>query len=79
MNAQNSISSGWGLAHFMMGYNEQSELEGLKNLDSQVIGAVYDRFFPDVYRYVYYRLGDEQVAGRRPILRDGCWQPHPTR
>jgi len=46
----------------MMGYNEQSELEGLKNLDAQVIGAVYDRFFSDVYRYVYYRLGDEQVV-----------------
>jgi RNA polymerase sigma-70 factor (ECF subfamily) len=46
----------------MMGNNEQSELEGLKNLDAQVIGAVYDRFFPDVYRYVYYRLGDEQLA-----------------
>lgn len=62
MNAQNSVSSRWGLAHFMMGNNEQSELEGLKNLDARVIGAVYDRFFPDVYRYVYYRLGDEQLA-----------------
>ena len=62
MNAQNSVSPGWGLAHFMTGYNEQSELEGLKNLDAQIIGAVYDRWFPDVYRYVYYRLGDEQVA-----------------
>lgn len=62
MNAQNSVSSRWGLGHFMTGYNEQSELEGLKNLDAQVIGAVYDRWFPDVYRYVYYRLGDEQVA-----------------
>jgi RNA polymerase sigma-70 factor (ECF subfamily) len=46
----------------MTGYSKQSELEGLKKLDSQVIGAVYDRCFPDVYRYVFYRLGDEQVA-----------------
>jgi RNA polymerase sigma-70 factor (ECF subfamily) len=38
------------------------ELEGLQTLDSQVIGAVYDRYFPDVYRFVYYRLNDEQVA-----------------
>jgi RNA polymerase sigma-70 factor, ECF subfamily len=38
------------------------ELEGLQNLDSQVIGAVYDRYFPDVYRFVYYRLNNEQVA-----------------
>lgn len=62
MNAQDSLPSRWGLTHFMTGNHEQSELEGLKNLDSRVIGAVYDRFFPDVYRYVYYRLGDEQVA-----------------
>lgn len=38
------------------------ELESLQNLDSQVVGAIYDRYFPDVYRYVYYRLNNEQVA-----------------
>jgi RNA polymerase sigma-70 factor (ECF subfamily) len=38
------------------------ELEGLKKLDSQVIGAVYDRYFSDVYRFVYYKLNDEQVV-----------------
>ena len=38
------------------------ELEGLQKLDSQIIGAVYDHYFPDVYRFVYYRLNDEQVA-----------------
>lgn len=46
----------------MKNYEEQSELEGLQNLDSQVIGAVYDRYFSDVYRFVYYRLSDEQLA-----------------
>ena len=40
----------------------QDELDGLRALDSKVIGAVYDRYFEDVYRFVYYRLGDEQVA-----------------
>ena len=40
----------------------QLELDGLQKLDSQVIGAVYDRYFPDVYRFVCYRLNDEQVA-----------------
>lgn len=39
-----------------------AELEGLRDLDSRVIGEVYDRYFPDVYRYVYYRINDEQVA-----------------
>ena len=38
------------------------ELEGLGKLDSRVIGEVYDRYFPDVYRFVYYRLNDEQAA-----------------
>jgi len=40
----------------------QFELDGLQKLDAQVIGAVYDRYFPDVYRFVCYRLNDEQVA-----------------
>ena len=38
------------------------ELESLRKLDAQGIGAVYDRYFPDVYRFVFYRLNDEQVA-----------------
>lgn len=38
------------------------ELEGLKNLDPQVISAVYDRYFPEVYRFVRYRLNDDQQA-----------------
>jgi RNA polymerase sigma-70 factor (ECF subfamily) len=46
----------------MTKYEEQSELEGLRDLDSQVIGAVYDRYFEDVYRFVYYKLNDAQVA-----------------
>jgi RNA polymerase sigma-70 factor (ECF subfamily) len=64
MNAQLSISfsSSWGRLHSMTNYEKQTELEGLKNLDSQVIGAVYDRYFPDVYRFVYYKVNDEQVA-----------------
>ncbi len=41
---------------------ERRELEGLRNLDPQVIGAIYDRYFSAVYRYVFYRLGDEMMA-----------------
>ncbi len=40
----------------------QDELDGLRALNSRVVGAVYDRYFEDVYRFVYYRLNDEQVA-----------------
>lgn len=38
------------------------ELDGLRRLDSQAVGAVFDRYYPDVYRYVRYRLSDEDVA-----------------
>jgi len=40
----------------------QRELDGLQKLDSRVITAVYDRYFPEIYRYVYYRLGDQSQA-----------------
>lgn len=46
----------------MSTYDERRALAGLQKLDSQAISAVYDQFFPDVYRYVYYRLGDQTVA-----------------
>jgi len=38
------------------------ELDGLQKLDSKVIAAVYDRYFPEIYRYVFYRLGNESLA-----------------
>ncbi len=38
------------------------ELDGLQKLDSQVIAAVYDRYFPEVYRYVFYRFGNVGLA-----------------
>ena len=41
---------------------DQSELDGLRELNSQVIGAIYDKYFPEVFRYVRYRLNDEQAA-----------------
>jgi len=56
------MSLAWNPTYSMIDHEEQSELDGLKKLDSQVIGAVYDRYFSDVYRYVFYRLNDEQVA-----------------
>jgi RNA polymerase sigma-70 factor (ECF subfamily) len=46
----------------MMDFNEQHALDGLRKLDSQSIGAIYDRYFPEVYRYVYYRISDESTA-----------------
>ncbi len=46
----------------MQSFDERRALDGLRNLDPQVIGAIYDRYFPEVYRYVRYRLNDEQMA-----------------
>ncbi len=41
---------------------ESNELDGLRRLDSQVISAVYDRYFPDVFRFVRYRINDDKAA-----------------
>ncbi len=41
---------------------EHTDLDGLRRLDAQVISAVYERYFPDVFRYVRYRLNDERAA-----------------
>lgn len=41
---------------------EQNELESLQRLEPHTIGAIYDRYFPEVYRFVRYRLNDEHLA-----------------
>lgn len=46
----------------MQNFDERQALDGLRNLDSQTIGAIYDKYFPEVYRYVRYRLNDEHLA-----------------
>lgn len=58
-----------GLSHFSTGMcktnmslPEQFNLEGLQRLDPQAISAAYDRYFPEVYRFVRFRLNDEHIA-----------------
>ncbi|GAB4538781.1 MAG: sigma-70 family RNA polymerase sigma factor [Anaerolineales bacterium] len=41
---------------------DASIIQRLKNLDRQTIGEVYDRYFPEVYRYALYRLGEGAQA-----------------
>lgn len=48
--------------HPAMSLSELNELESLKCLEPQAIGAVYDRYFPEVYRFVRYRLNNEHTA-----------------
>jgi RNA polymerase sigma-70 factor (ECF subfamily) len=31
-------------------------------INTQAIGAIYDEYFPEIYRYALYRLGDEFLA-----------------
>ena len=40
----------------------QQELNRLRELDAKTIGAVYDQYFSEVYRYVLYRVGDQTLA-----------------
>jgi RNA polymerase sigma-70 factor (ECF subfamily) len=46
----------------MQKFDEHEALDGLRKLDSQTIGAIYDNYFTEVYRYVRYRLNDEHLA-----------------
>ena len=53
----------WGtLQEFMSTFIQQRALNRLRNLDSQAIGAIYDQYFVEVYRFVRYRIGDDGVA-----------------
>jgi RNA polymerase sigma-70 factor (ECF subfamily) len=42
--------------------DDQLAFDGLRKLDQQVIGAIYDQYFPEIYRYILYRVSDESVA-----------------
>ncbi len=42
--------------------DEKQELKTLREIDSKTIGAIYDQYFSEVYRYVLYRVGDQTLA-----------------
>jgi RNA polymerase sigma-70 factor (ECF subfamily) len=42
--------------------DDRRALDGLRKLDQQVIGAIYDQYFSEVHRYILYRVSDESVA-----------------
>ena len=46
----------------MLNNDDQRALDGVTRLDSKVIGAIYNKYFPEVYRYVRYRLNDQYAA-----------------
>jgi RNA polymerase sigma-70 factor (ECF subfamily) len=51
-----------GTLSIMPAFDERSALDGLRRLDSYAIGAIYDKYFPEIYRYVRYRVSDDSVA-----------------
>lgn len=46
----------------MTSINGQQGISRLDGLDSKAIGAVYDQYFSEVYRFVLYRVGDQNLA-----------------
>jgi RNA polymerase sigma-70 factor, ECF subfamily len=46
----------------MSDYDECHALDSLREMDRHAIGAIYDRYFAEVYRYVRYRINDEVAA-----------------
>lgn len=34
----------------------------IKTINAQTIGAIYDEYYPELYRYARYRLGDDTLA-----------------
>jgi len=46
----------------MLLIDDDRALDGLQKLDQQAIGAVYDKYFSEIYRYVLYRIGDPTIA-----------------
>ena len=50
------------LRRFLFMINDERALTGLKALDRQIIGEIYDQYFSEVYRYAYYRVGDSALA-----------------
>jgi RNA polymerase sigma-70 factor (ECF subfamily) len=48
--------------HSMPLIDDDRTLEDLQNLNSQAVGAIYDKYFSEIYRYVLYRIGDTTLA-----------------
>jgi RNA polymerase sigma-70 factor (ECF subfamily) len=49
-------------ANTMLFMDDDRAMEGLQGLDQKAVGAVYDKYFSEIYRYVLYRIGDTTLA-----------------
>lgn len=50
------------LVKTMSSIDGHQQTQELRSLDTKAIGAVYDQYFSEVYRYVLYRVGDQTLA-----------------
>jgi RNA polymerase sigma-70 factor (ECF subfamily) len=41
---------------------EAALLAGARDLDSRALGQIHDEFYPEIYRYALYRVGDAEAA-----------------
>lgn len=53
---------GRGAARFMSNSHENEVPDTLRDLAPQAVGAIYDQYFADVFRYILYRLNDADAA-----------------
>ncbi len=67
-NRDNIMEINLGMTNFetrvsvMSGTDMRQELNNLRELDAKAIGAVYDQYFSEIYRYTLYRIGDQVLA-----------------
>lgn len=52
----------WGGVSMTAIDNDLRSMDDLRRLEPQVVGAIYDRYFPEVYRYVRYRIDEDAAA-----------------
>ncbi len=46
----------------LTGFAEDELLSRARRLDAYALGELHERYFSEVYRYIYYRLGDEGIV-----------------
>ncbi|MBM4427017.1 MAG: sigma-70 family RNA polymerase sigma factor [Chloroflexi bacterium] len=57
-----SISEVQVLRTIMSAMDGNQKTKDIRELNAQAIGAVFDQYFSEVYRYVLYRVGDQTLA-----------------
>jgi RNA polymerase sigma-70 factor (ECF subfamily) len=50
------------IGYILLMNSEKSELDGLRALDEQALISIHNQYYPEVYRYAQYRLGDLSYA-----------------